>query len=908
MRLTLAVAVACLTLGGLAAAGDATAAIRKQTDIPSEGLAPALNALAKDRNFQIVYVTEEIANVRTGGAVGEFTTEEALKKLLTGTGLTYRYLDDKTVTVGSAKTSYERSGRAAKITSSGSPDDADANQEGKKSSSGGFRVAQVDEGKGSISSSVGERNSNSRESSKGTSVGLDEIVVTASKRSLTILETPISVTAISGADIEARGLADFASLIETVPGVSTFEQGPGQTQITMRGVDGTAGNSPTTGFYLGDTPLTSPAGANNGKVVIDPALYDLSRVEVLRGPQGTLYGSSSMGGTVRLIPNEPDPKAFDASAQGIGSGTVGGGANGTANAMVNIPLLDGKVALRLVGTEQHTSGWIDQIVIAPGAFPWGPNSANVRGNVAAAPVAEVHKGENSEDLTAARATLLVQPIDDLTITPMAFYQSIGMGMPNDIDSVPGTLAHYTPYNIPQPFTDRFMLESVNVDYKAPWFDVVSNSSYWNRVTSQTRDDTEVVAAAFGVSSIYSFGPLSFTATDLSHQFSQEVRVSSVGQTPFTWIFGGYYSNFESVGTNTGGGDGLIPVFGTANFFTKRVPITIEQTAAFGEASYEVLPGLRATVGVRQFSYITRQVNYEDGFVTGFNQLQATAIQPGSADGTNPKFDVSYHPNDDLTIYTTASKGFRPGGGNQLPATAGPQVAACNAELKALGLSTEPTQYQPDSLWSYELGEKARLFDGRVNLNADIYLEKWTKLQQLVSLNCGFDFTTNAGAARIPGGEVELDAIVIDGLNANVSVGYSHGRISEGSAAAGTVVGTRIQDVPDLTYHVGLSYTRALSDHKDLISRIDTSYVGLRYEPDRLGGYPSVPSYTLTNARIGVRTGQWQTALFANNIFNKRAVLGVTGNEATNIPAFISEVSNQPLTIGLDFSYHFHDHR
>ena len=744
----------------------------------------------------------------------------------------------------------------------------------------------------------------SGEGQSGDKLELEEIVVTAQKRSATVLETPMSITAVSGADIQARGPADFATLIETVPGVSTFEQGPGQTQITMRGVDGTAGNSPTTGFYLGDTPLTSPAGANNGKVVIDPALYDLNRVEVLRGPQGTLYGASSMGGTVRLIPNEPDPKAFDVSLQGIGSGTDGGGANGTANAMVNLPLLDGSAALRLVGTQQHTSGWIDRTVIAPLDFP-GEASNGTRGDVLAASVAKNYKGVNTEDLTAARATLLARPIDSLTITPMVFYQEITMGSPNFIDSVPGTLAQFQPYDVRQPFSDRVLLESLNVDYNAPWFDVVSNTSYWDRRSVQTRDDTEVIAAAFGEPSVYAFGPIAFTATDTSHQFSQEVRLSSPGHTRFTWIVGGYYSNFESVGYNVGGGDGLIPLFGYGNLFTKIIPISIAQKAAFGEVSYEVLPGLRATMGAREFSYTTKQVDYEDGIIRGSQQLQTVIVSPGSSSGLNPKFDISYHPDNDLTIYTTAAKGFRPGGGNQLPPTAGPTVAACNAQLAALGLSSEPGGYKPDSLWSYELGEKTRLFGGRLGLNADIYLERWTQLQQLVSLDCGIDFTTNAGAARIPGGELELNAIVIDGLQAAVSVGYNHGRISEGSVAAGTVVGTRIQDVPDLTYHVSFAYTRTLSAGLQLVSRIENAYVGTRYEPDKLGGFPSVPSYNLMNARVGVRAEHWQASLFANNVLNKHAVIGITGNEALNIPAFISDVVNQPRTVGVDVSYQLH---
>lgn len=260
---------------------------------------------------------------------------------------------------------------------------------------------------------------------------LGEIVVTASKRRETVLATPISITAITGASIQSRGPADFRSLLETVPGVSAFDQGPGQTQYEIRGVDGSAGNSPTTGLYLADIPLTAPAGANNGKVVIDPALYDLNRVEVLRGPQGTLYGASSMGGAIRLIPNAPDLRRFDVTAQGIGSYTDGGGANGTLNAMVNLPLVDDKAALRVVGTQKHDSGWIDRDVIAPGDFPF--DNGVVRGDVLNAPVQQVYHDENYENLTAGRASLLVEPTKSLQITPMVLYQRIYMGMTNIID-------------------------------------------------------------------------------------------------------------------------------------------------------------------------------------------------------------------------------------------------------------------------------------------------------------------------------------------------------------------------------------------------------------------------------------------------------------------------------------------
>src|SRR5271154_6748080 len=152
---------------------------------------------------------------------------------------------------------------------------------------------------------------------------LQEIVVTAEKRVSTVQDTPISITAITGKDLEDRGITDIASVVQSVPGISMRTSGPGQTELEMRGMTSSGGNSSTVGFYLDDTPLSAPASAQNGKVVIDPNLYDLNRIEVLRGPQGTLYGAGSMGGTIKLVPNAPDPNGFDASAEVILGGTDG---------------------------------------------------------------------------------------------------------------------------------------------------------------------------------------------------------------------------------------------------------------------------------------------------------------------------------------------------------------------------------------------------------------------------------------------------------------------------------------------------------------------------------------------------------------------------------------------------------
>ena len=250
-----------------------------------------------------------------------------------------------------------------------------------------------------------------------TAPALDEIVVTASKRVSTVQDTPISITAVSGGDLLARGVASLAALAQGTPGVSLKSEGPSQTEIEMRGMTSSGGNSATVGFYLDDIPLAGPASAQNGHVVIDPDLYDLNRIEILRGPQGTLFGSGSMGGTVRLISNQPNLSQFQSSARSVLSGTDGGGFNHKDNLMVNLPLIDDTLALRVVGTENYTSGWIDRIVADPFPLVGGNPAGTVRGNVQDAPFTKQYPGSNAYQIYATRVTLLWRPTEGLSITP-----------------------------------------------------------------------------------------------------------------------------------------------------------------------------------------------------------------------------------------------------------------------------------------------------------------------------------------------------------------------------------------------------------------------------------------------------------------------------------------------------------
>src|SRR5882762_6565592 len=236
---------------------------------------------------------------------------------------------------------------------------------------------------------------------------LEEVVVTAEKRESTVQKTPISVTAIEGTALQAAGVTDMLTLAQQVPGISFKTSGPGQTEFEMRGLTSTGGESPTVGFYLDDAALTPALMGQYGKTVLDPSLFDLNRVEVLRGPQGTLYGAGSMGGTIKLVTNQPDPHAFGANAEVIGSGTTGGGGfNHTENVMLNIPLMRDVVALRLVGTDKYIDGWTDRVVLNP--FPIEVNNSSARGNVAAAPAGAQIPRSNWEDLRGGRASLLAQ--------------------------------------------------------------------------------------------------------------------------------------------------------------------------------------------------------------------------------------------------------------------------------------------------------------------------------------------------------------------------------------------------------------------------------------------------------------------------------------------------------------------
>jgi outer membrane receptor protein involved in Fe transport len=749
------------------------------------------------------------------------------------------------------------------------------------------------------------------------SVGqLEEIVVTATKRTSTVQETPMSITAISGDEILERGLADFTAIIQSVPGVSMRTSGPGQTEIDMRGMTSAGGNSSTVGFYLDDTPLTAPANAQNGKVVIDPSLYDLNRVEVLRGPQGTLYGSGSMGGTVKLVPNPPNPAAFDASLELLPSFTDGGGFNRGENAMVNLPFGAG-VALRIVASESHNSGWIDRIVIADGQFPLETNNLTKRGNVAAAPTTLAYRHVNDSELKAVRASVSWKPTENLSIAPFFMWQEIRQGGLDQIDSDPGRNAHYQPFDVAEPFSDRIAIGSLNLQYNFEAFELTSTTSRWDRDTALRQDGTEEFQWALSApTAIFPFyvaqGGIGATSptpleADTSRQTSEEIRLTSTGNTSFKWLVGFFYQDFESCYCETVLIPGSAAPFGTANAFTQYQTTKIRQNSFFTELSYQLTPQLKATAGLRRYSYRSEVDAATSGFVSiSGGDAFSYAYAPENNKGVNPKFDLSYDFDKNLLVYGTIAKGFRPGGGNQPVPTTGLLGATCEANLQANHGTTAfvPSllAFGPDTVWSYEVGEKLRVLQGRLTVNSAVYFEKWDGTQQNVPLPCGYPYTANAGVAHIYGAEVEVNALLVQGLVLSVNGGYTHATFAIGSLEAGITPGTRVQDTPERTLSASLAYRTDITSGIALTTRLENDYVGAR--TDATYAINHLPSYDLTNLRAGVEGGRWSAVVFARNLFNERAILSNGFQINVNVPTFNRAVETQPLTVGVDLRYHF----
>jgi iron complex outermembrane recepter protein len=738
--------------------------------------------------------------------------------------------------------------------------------------------------------------------------GLAEVVVTAQRFVSTVQNTPISLSAITGDQLDAAGITSVEALSHEIPGLSIRSAGPGQTEYEARGLASSGGSAPTVGFYLDDIPLTPPATSQTGKVVIDPNLYDIDRIELLRGPQGTLYGSGSMGGTVRVITNQPKLDTFEGSVQGTLSDTQGGSGNGGGSFMLNLPIGE-TLAVRVVATDSYRSGWIDRVVLNP--FPADATSPPYsRGNVLTAPVQTVVHDVNTESLDGMRASILFKPNDDLSIVATVLYQHMSMGGYDEFDDPPGSayMAHYAAANVEEPIRDWVHLYSLTATQNLGFADLTSTSGYFQRHETQTQDASESVSWFSG---IYPYVAIPYSEIDITRQFSQELRLTSKGDDAFHWVGGAFYSDDSSDWDEFGSTDGpaLLALQPNGVIYDGDLWYRVRQYAVFGDASYKITDQWKFEAGLRWYRYQSDSSNSASGF---FGPPPAPVVQEYtiSDSGYNPRFDLSYAPNANLTTYISASKGYRPGG------PSGPDYP------NACGGGQTPS-YKPDSVWDYEIGEKAKLFDNWLTINSDFYYIKWTDVQETVALPCGYTYEANAGNGRSFGPELEINAKLSAEWSLAASASYTDAKINHPSSqfvaavltnpVAGGIPGCAsvsncssipVLNVPKDAASLALIYSTKVFGDYQLTGRVSDVYVGPAFDQAYAFGI-QLPSYSIANARVGLGNDRWTATLFVDNLANKIAELGTNNTQFQfNVPQLVRVSTNQPRTFGTEINFRF----
>jgi outer membrane receptor protein involved in Fe transport len=740
---------------------------------------------------------------------------------------------------------------------------------------------------------------------------LQEVIVTAQKRSQNIQDVPISITAITEKSLDMRGATGYLGYFGSVPGLSFQSAGPvanengtvnSTTILSLRGIAATTGSN-TVGFYINDTPMQ----------FVDPGLFDVARIEVLRGPQGTLYGASSMGGTIRIITNDPDSHAWGGDLEGTLSETQHGGSNIDANAMFNVPLVSDHAALRVVAFSRDDSGYINNIIRGP----TNSSSSVVPGSTVNLGGSDTRDGVNTETLRGGRAALRMQFLnnDALTVDLSDMQQDLRIGGdptykvvldPTDPSLSYGTIAPLVndfthdalvTHDVnPAPQEEKFSLYDATIHYEPGPVSVVSSTSYYDRDTSSYTDLTEALPFIFGMAVPVANNLLS---TEGGHALTEELHVSGKSSA-FDWLVGVFYQNvFTRFQQSLVDPDFNDEVFGGAEVVPDGVFLAFlsndsaAQTAVFSEDTYHVTRSLDLTAGIRYFRYNDTTSTVADGL---FNGGPTSANVAAHDSGNTPKVSVSYKLTEDALVYATVSKGFRPGFGLQ------PVGSACDPTLAGLGLPAGgPLQAEPDSLWNHEIGFKTSFADRRLIVNGAGYEMDWNNIQQNLNLgSCGYSTTVNSGSARSVGFELEVSAMPADGLELNVSSSMSNAYLTSNAATVGAVPGDPVLDVAKWHASSGITYTRPVRAGYDGYAHADYQYTGpmisgYQFGTPELDYAYHQPGYSVTDFRFGVRHNGWDVALFMENATNSRPRLSAGYFESPDLGVY----TIRPRTLGIN---------
>jgi outer membrane receptor protein involved in Fe transport len=730
---------------------------------------------------------------------------------------------------------------------------------------------------------------------------LGEVIVTAQRRTEDVKEVPTSISVLGGAALENSHIVGLEDISRAVPGLSfAAGGGPGLDNIEMRGVSSTSGSA-TVGIYLDDVPITV-TNLYNGAV--EPRLFDMDRVEVLRGPQGTLYGASSMGGAIRFISNQPDLAAFGGSVSSQVSGTRHGGVNYDEQAVLNVPLVEGRAAVRIGVDFGEDSGYIDNYTLSDQL---------------------ARRGTNDDRWTVLRLSAKVAADDTLSITP-AFY---GEWEKTGDTSVfyPGVGLYLQEKEVQEPSVDHLLIGSLTVAKQWKWGQLTAISSYFQQQFNRTEDGTYYNSEYLGfiidsdppngiMNQGYQIGLLPgpvFTRVRTS-VVTQEFRIASApsSDSGLSWVGGLFYSDYKVHRLFNAYIDdfnqtferiyGIPPqdadVFAGATFpndsvATDNTAEDEKQYAVFADVSYRFIQSLKATAGLR-YSYAPTIFN---DFQGGYFSIGVPPVsQRAKFYATTPKFSLTYDATPDMTLYASASQGYRIGG-SEIYISPG----LCAQDLANLGLSSAPNTFNSDSLWSYEGGLKGRFFDDTLSIDVDGYLVRWSNIQQTVSLPiCGYTITTNVGDAQAYGPELEVNYKPVRDLTLGVSTEYTHDALTRVTSSVGAAVGDHILNVPEWMASFRFDYTRSFADDIKGFVRADYDWTG----PSNGAFSPtnpdfSRPVYSVLNGSLGVNLHGCEISLFAKNLLDDRKII--------QRPALLFEpeaYTVRPFTAGLGIKTQF----
>jgi len=736
---------------------------------------------------------------------------------------------------------------------------------------------------------------------------LAEVVVTAQKRAERIQDIPISVSAISGDDLDRSGARDFKDVLLSVPGVSYSGGEPGQSRYSIRGVS-TAASSPTVGVYLNDISLITISTSFTGAA--DPLLVDMERVEVLKGPQGTLYGGSAMGGAIKYVTREPQANRFAITAEGGVASVAHGGISYNAESFLNIPVVQDRLAIRIGGAYQLDAGYVDNV---PGGLVQVFSQSATQPPAAFQPVVYPNIGTyarddwNERSTTLARASVKWTPTDSLTVMPIATIQRSDKANTNDFFT---NLPRFeNSVRFAEPTRDNFEIYSLNVKQQSDWVNFNSLTGYFSRSIEWDRDYSLFIAGLVPPLLPNNSYNRSNTKT---RAFTQEFRVESPdAAAPLKWTLGVYYSYqrddlFQDVNT-----------VGAGDFFQTGTDITYvgdqltytSQKAAFGNISYRLTKQLELSAGLRWFDIKQRVDGDFDGvFNGGHSEVDAKR----STDvGFTPRYALSYTPVAGHLIYGSASKGFRQGGPNRFNTDS----PLCGPDFERLGITRAPDSYRPDSLWTYELGTKNELGGHQSIVNAAVFYTDWKKIQQQVNLNsCGFQFVGNVGAATIKGVELSAESAVGAGVTLGGNVSYTGTRITETASGVSAQVGQEVLDTPKWTgsvfgdYHF-LSSTAWSGDFRAELMyhganlRAFEGFQSVTYPDATHGLVPDATqiqsSYHVVNANLNFVNGSMQYRLYVDNVTD--AAPFIDFSRASGVS---SATTIRPRTVGVSVRANF----